>query len=147
MFFRCCPKTYVNFRKKITGNTFEDDRESRKVSFIVSQTPYTESLEPISCFTWSNVQKHSHWELHLKTLPNFFLNIVRDTNYLTKTYQKINICERVKNYYQIQCQLYIHGSQIYTFPRNVCFLKELPTSRYLFIIIKMPFFVKFSFQN
>ena len=38
---------------------------------------------------------------------------------------------------KVQYQLPINGSQIYTFSHNVYPLKELSTSRYLFIIIRM----------
>ena len=90
---------------------------------------------PSEIYNTLNIHRQSHWELHLKILPNFFQKIVRGTKYFS--YILITICKGGENYYQVQCQLSIDGSQIYTFSRGVCFLKDSSTSQCLFIIIRM----------
>ena len=81
-------------KKKLLGIYFRTAALLEKLDLF--QSPYIEYLKLISSFTWQDIHKHSHWELHLK---KFFLKIVIDTKYFSKIPLKRDICERVEYYY------------------------------------------------
>ena len=124
-----------------TAASVEKD-SMQEVSFDVFQSPYIKYLQLISSFTWWNINRHSHWALHLK---NFFLKIVRDITWFRK---EISVKKaRIIIKFNVNFLLMVPK---YTISLAMSFIWKCHQLYYIFYYnknVSSPFFVKLSFKT
>ena len=136
--FRYCPKTSVDFRKNIAGNTFQDRSFSRKF--------FWQLIAPLLDKINTNTDTES---CTLKYSQFFFLKIIRVTKYSSYTLEKKYLWKSWKLLLS-SMSTFCQGFSNVHFPSQCLFLERaVDFTIYLYYNkhVGSTFFIKFSFQN